>query len=158
VIVIADAGPLLHLHWIGALAWGLPDQTIEVVDDVWIEVQRQAPEVLRDARLHRRTTPSPPPTTLSRWQLDAGELAALSYALQQRPDSEVLVLCDEREARSACRDLSIPVVGSIGLIVEAFRDGRVAREVAKTALHDLPRRGRLHVRDDLIGIAVAALS
>ena len=43
------------------------------------------------------------------------------------------------------------------LIVAAFRDGRVTQETAKTALRDLPARGRFHVKDTLIAQALAAL-
>lgn len=157
MIVIADAGPLLHLHWIEALPWALPAQTIEVVDEVWVEVEKFAPDALKDSRLHRRTVERPVAGELSRWKLDPGEQAALSYALEQRETGEVLVLCDEREARLACRDLSIPITGSIGLIVEAYRTGRVAKETAEAALQDLPDRGRLYVDQDLIDIAVAGL-
>lgn len=34
MIVVADAGPLLHLFWVGATAWALPPQEIAVVEDV----------------------------------------------------------------------------------------------------------------------------
>lgn len=157
MIVIADAGPLLHLYWIEALSWALPPQRVEVVEEVWVEVQKFAPDALQDNRLYRQAVECSVAPELSRWSLDPGELAALSYALRQRETSEVLVLCDEREARLACRDLLIPVTGSIGLIVEAHRAGRVAREIAESALRNLPNRGRLHVRDEVINMAIAAL-
>jgi len=38
VIVVADAGPILHLHWIGSLSWGLPATKIHVVEQVWLEI------------------------------------------------------------------------------------------------------------------------
>lgn len=33
-VIIADAGPLLHLFWVDALAWALPPQEIVVVEAV----------------------------------------------------------------------------------------------------------------------------
>mgnify|MGYP001595753722 CR=1 FL=1 len=157
MIIIADAGPLLHLHCVEALTWALPDQPIEVVEEVWTEVEKFAPDALRDSRLHRCVIGQLPARELSRWRLDPGERMALSYALAQRKSSVVLVLCDEREARLACRDLSIPITGSIGLIVEASRAGRVARKIAEDALRALPNRGRLYVEQYLIDITVAGL-
>ena len=156
MIIVADAGPLLHLFWVGALGWGLPPLPIHVVREVWLEVEAHAPEALQDARLLLQLAPALPPI-LEQWNLDAGERAALAYAASQQTAGEVLVLCDEREGRRACQELSLPVIGSIGLIVEAFRAGRVSREVAETALRDLPGRGRLHVRPELIESAVDAL-
>jgi len=158
MIVIADAGPILHLYWVDALPWALPPQPIDVVAEVWQQVDRHEPRALTDSRFRRRVVAAPHPSELSSWKLDSGEVAALGYAVSQRDTDRVLVLCDEREARTACARLAIPVVGSIGLIIRAFRTGRVAGEVAQTALRDLPRRGRLHVTEALIELAVEMLS
>jgi hypothetical protein len=53
VIVVADAGPILHLHWIGCLSWGLPPTSIHVVEQVWTEITQHAPQALADPRLER---------------------------------------------------------------------------------------------------------
>ena len=39
--VVADAGPLPHLYWVGALDWALPRQDIIVVDEVWQEASNR---------------------------------------------------------------------------------------------------------------------
>ena len=158
MIVIADAGPILHLYWVDASSWALPPQTIDVVDEVWHEVGKYEPQALSDSRLRRTVITPPWPPELFSWKLDAGELAALAYAVRHRDTDDVLVLCDEHEARKACSQLAIPVVGSVGLIVRAFHAGRVAGDVAQTALRDLPGRGRLHVTKALIELAVEMLS
>lgn len=158
MIVVADAGPLLHLFWVDATEWALPSQPIIVVEEVWREVQRHEPRLLQDPRLRRTETAASPPTALDRFSLDAGERAALSYAYQHRTDDEILVLCDERSARQACRDLALPVTGSIGLIIEAARSGLVSVDIAGRALRELPARGRLHIAADLIERAIRSLS
>jgi predicted nucleic acid-binding protein len=158
MIVVADTGPVLHLFWVGALSWALPPQPIDVVRPVWEEVRAHAPDALQDTRLRVVDPPTVVAPPLARWTLDAGESAALSYALAHQDTETVLVLCDEQEARSACSALSLPVVGSIGLIIEAFRAGRVSMQTATAALRDLPGPGRLHVRPELISLALAALT
>ena len=52
-----------------------------MVDEVWNEVEKHAPEALQDAWLQR--VPSSPTVSplLTDWQLDRDEQAALSYAL-----------------------------------------------------------------------------
>lgn len=157
MIVVADAGPLLHLHWIHASSWALPPTTIEVVAEVWTEVQRNAPDALGDARLHRVPTQALLDPAVVPFGLDPGEASALTYAIARRTDDALLLLCDELAARRACAQLSLQVVGSIGLIVEAFRAGRVEHDVAEAALLALPTTGRLHVTATLIDRAVAAL-
>lgn len=157
MITVADTGPLLHLFWVDALAWALPPGPIDVVDTVWREVERHEQDVLKDVRLRRVTAPTLLPPELAAKNLDSGEEAALSYALAQTGE-DVLVLCDEIRARKACGALSLPVIGSIGLIVRAFQDGRVSQQMAVTALRDLPTRGLLYVRESLLDDAVAQIN
>jgi predicted nucleic acid-binding protein len=158
MIVVADAGPLLHLFWIDGASWALPPQSIEVVQAVWDEVRSHAPGALQDPRLRHVAEPITPSPVLSAWNLDDGEMAALTYALSFQQSDQVLVLCDEQMARRACLAIGLTVVGSIGLIIEAFRASRVPLATAETALRELPGRGRLHVRPQLIEVALADLS
>jgi predicted nucleic acid-binding protein len=70
----------------------------------------------------------------------------------------VLVLCDEREARRACTALGLPRVGSVGLILTAFKAGRIERAEAERSLRELPGRGRLYVTAQVIEMAVQELN
>jgi len=150
VIVVADTGPVLHLHWVDALTWALPPLPVHLVDEVWQEVLKIDPGVLNNPRLVRVTASRERVPLLDPFQLDEGEKAALCFALSQNDLRTVLVLCDERAARAACSALSIAVTGSIGLIVEALRGRRVSPVEAQRALRELPSRGRLHVTPALI--------
>lgn len=154
MIVVADAGPILHLYWVGGLAWGLPTAHVYVVEQVWTEVQRHAPEALGDARLQRIAAPMPDPTWRTRFSLQEGELAAMAFALSQ---PVALLLTDDEAARRACNALALAAVGTVGLVIEAARAGRVAVEEAIHALNDLPNKGRLHVSRSLLARAIAAL-
>jgi predicted nucleic acid-binding protein len=125
---------------------------------VWDEVSAHEPQALLDPRLRRVKASEPRQAVLGAWHLDGGEAAALSYALEQPDPREVLVLCDERQAREVCAALALSVVGSVGLIVAAFHEGRADRATCIAALRDLPVRGRLHIRPELIEAAVAAVN
>ena len=157
MIIVADTGPIIHLHWIGASAWALPPFPIHVVEEVWGEILSLDRSALDDTRFVRVTADREQPKILERFHLDAGEVAALCFALSQKDRRSVLVLCDERAARAACSALSVSVTGSIGLILEAFHSGRVQRKEAERALQELPGRGRLHVDLSLVRRAVDAL-
>ncbi len=156
MIVIADTGPLLHLFWVDALEWALPPQPVFVVESVWREIVSYAPEAIRDPRLRRVPTPADVPASLASRKLDSGEKAALAYALTLSAD-EVLILCDEIRGRRACRDLSLSVKGSVGLIIEAVQQGRTTKETARVALQDLAGRGRFYVKAGVIAQALAAI-
>ncbi|MBI4704814.1 MAG: hypothetical protein HY744_27235 [Deltaproteobacteria bacterium] len=158
MIVVADSGPLLHLHWVAASRWALPPCPMDVVEEVWLEVERHARAALADDRLRRITVSPPISRRVAPLCLDAAEACALSHALSQQRDADVLVLCDELRARHACAELGLAVVGSIGLVVEAHRAGRAGFAAARDALEALPTLGRLHVSPALVARAIESLA
>ena len=109
--------------------------------------------VVADAGPLRVASPHPR-SALGLERLDAGEAAAITYALAQR---EPLILCDNLAARRVCTRLGVSVTGTIGLIVEAARGRHTSVESATAALTMLPPAGRVDVSADLIRTAVDAL-
>jgi predicted nucleic acid-binding protein len=154
VIVVADAGPILHLHWIGCLPWGLPPSPIHVVEQVWTEILQHAPEALADPRLEREPMVELDPHFQAKFSLQSGETAAIAFALKH---SGSLLLTDDAAARRACVSVGLAAVGTIGLILEAARSKRASVDEALRALEQLPKKGRLHVTPELLARAVAAL-
>lgn len=154
--IICDAGPLLHLHWVGAASWALPGGDCLVAQSVWDEVARQDSGALQYDQL-RRTPDLTPAPRLAAWRLDAGETAALSLALSLTHAVEVLVLCDESQGRQACARLGLSCMGSVGLIVEAALADRVGLEAAEAAVLALPGRGRCWLRREVIDAAIARI-
>jgi predicted nucleic acid-binding protein len=154
VIVVADAGPILHLHWIGCLSWGLPATNVHVVEQVWLEIAQHAPQALGDPRLERHLGTEADPELQRRFSLQLGETAAIGFALQQ---SSALLLTDDEAARRACATLRLAAVGTIGLVLEAARSKRATIDQARRALECLPTQGRLHVTQELLARAIAAL-
>ena len=88
-VVVTDAGPILHLHWVDASQWALPDGPIIVVETVWTEIERHEPAALADQRLRRVPDPEATPAELIRADLDPGERAALAYAFLARQTASV---------------------------------------------------------------------
>ncbi len=157
MIIIADAGPLLHLFWVDALDWALPPQEIIVVETVWREVDAYAPDALQDSRLRRTPDMSVIPPLLAARNLDSGEEASLAYALAQSDLSDLLVLSDDLQARRACQQMALPVTGTLGLLSTAFQAGRASKGTAVAALNELPIRGRFYVKPALIARTIENL-
>lgn len=156
LILIADAGPLLHLYWIQASEWALPCLPIVVPASVAREVEAYTADIL--SHPHLRIVHDPPPDArVLRARLGAGETAALSLALAQPEPAAVRLLCDDLAARRAAEGVGIAVLGSLGLIIRAFDAGRVTRGEAVTAVLALPRQGRLHVRPELLRDVIEAI-
>lgn len=74
MIVVADAGPILHLYWIDGSSWALPPQDIFVVDEVWVEIEKFAPAALEDPRLLRAAAPASSSVDAKRLHLDPAKL------------------------------------------------------------------------------------
>ena len=154
MIVVADAGPILHLYWIGCLSWGLPPTPIHVVEQVWTEITQHAPQALADPRLEREPVVEIDPELQAKFSLQSGETAAIAFALKH---SASLLLTDDAAARRACASVGLAAVGTIGLVLEAARSKRVPVDEALQALEQLPNKGRLHVTPELLAQAIAAL-
>ena len=154
MIVVADAGPIAHLHWIGCLSWGLPPTSVHVVEQVWTEITQHAPQALADRRLEREPAGEIDPALQAKFALQSGEAAAIAFALKH---SGSLLLTDDAAARRACVSVGLAAVGTIGLILEAARSKRVPVDEALQALEQLPNKGRLHVTPELLAQAIAAL-
>jgi uncharacterized protein len=144
VIVVADSGPIIHLGLLGLLDL-LPELfgrvvvpravyhevvvqgagepgSAELESARWADVQ----DVNEDTPLHR----------VLRRELDAGESAVLCLAVQL---SAALVLMDERAGRGLAKQLGLTVRGTLGILAQAKRQGRI--EALSPLLKQLVARG-----------------
>ncbi|HUO10366.1 MAG TPA: DUF3368 domain-containing protein [Phycisphaerae bacterium] len=62
------------------------------------------------------------PDTLIEWGLGSGETAVLALAMERAPAVAVL---DDASARAAARTLSVPVIGTLGVVLRAKVKGLV---------------------------------
>ncbi|MCL6475935.1 MAG: DUF3368 domain-containing protein [Firmicutes bacterium] len=61
--------------------------------------------------------------SILRMQLDAGEAEAIALAAEHKAD---ILLIDESEGREVARNLGLSVTGSIGILLRAYRSGKVS--------------------------------
>ncbi len=72
MIVVADAGQILDLCWIGCLSRGLPPALIHVVEQVWTEITEHAQQAPADPRLEREPVVEMDPALQAGQPSDAG--------------------------------------------------------------------------------------
>ena len=72
--------------------------------------------------------------------LDKGEAEAIALAAERPP---ARLLLDEADGREAARRLGIPVVGTVGILAAARRDGQIQR--LQPILDDLIQRHRFRL-------------
>lgn len=75
-------------------------------------------------------------------ELDAGEAAAITYAIENEAD---LVLLDERDGRKAARRHGLDVTGVVGILLRGAEDGSVDIETELDRL----RNAGFWISDDL---------
>jgi predicted nucleic acid-binding protein len=96
------------------------------------------------------TAPAPviPPEVVA-WNLGPGESAVLALALAE-PGSFAVI--DDLEARRCARSLSIPLIGTLGLVILARQDGRIA--AARPVVQRLRASG-MYLSDRIINEALS---
>lgn len=82
-------------------------------------------------------------------EMGRGETGAVALA-PETPNA--VVVLDDRKGRRAARDLNLPFVGTVGLVIEAKRKGRIA--CARKVLDDLLAVG-MFASDAVIRAAIA---
>lgn len=159
MIVVADAGPLIHLAGIGQLdlirrlspsvlvpesvyrevvvgGAGLPG-AVEVESAEWITVVTASRVEVVDA--------------LVAGGLHRGESEAIALAVERRADQ---LLIDERQGRLTAEGLGIPVIGSIGILIAAKARGEVH---AVAPLLEALRTSGLWLSDALVTRVLTAI-
>ncbi|HXO19038.1 MAG TPA: DUF3368 domain-containing protein [Thermoanaerobaculia bacterium] len=144
MIVVADAGPIIHLSLVNkANLFALLYRWVLVPTEVYEEVVVAGAGLPGSLELAQATWSEIVAEPVEedvvpglKAQLGAGEAAAIFHAITRRAD---LILSDDRQARKAARNLSFRVKGTLGILLEAKRRGHVV-EVAPS-LVELRSRG-----------------
>ena len=127
MIVVADSSPLIAMGRVGQLeilrkVFG----QLLVPEAVWKEVVESdkpgSQEIATASWIERRTVTDSTWVNLLKHDLGPGEAEAIILARETGAD---FVLMDERLGRSAARNLGVKVVGLIGVLIEANRQGLI---------------------------------
>ena len=149
-IVVCDSGPLIALAKLNRLQvlidlWG----TVQITDTVYEESvvfgqAHGAPDALT-IRLfwqqHQLPVVPVPAIVLAAYQpalaLDPGEHATFALALTL---NDVLVLVDDEEARSEARRLGLPIRGTLGVLVAAYRQALLTLSEVELLINEVAAR------------------
>ena len=147
---VVDASPIILLAKTGHLVL-LPTTTDKLlIPKAVAEEIRQAPSddparTWLDAEGEQFVEPTGPlAETVAAWDLGRGESRVLSVGVRR---DGWTALMDDGAARRCGKGLDIPIIGTLGLLVVAKREGYLAavRPVTKAL-----RRAGLHVDDDVV--------
>ena len=152
-IVVADAGPLIHLDELGCLDFLADFSAVHTTEQVWREVTRHRPSLtpssLPRLRIEKSTWPVGSAVTVlaEAFDLDAGELSALGLMQHLSAD---LFLCDDAAARLVAESLGYGVHGTIGLVIRAIRRQQRTKPQVLEILRAIPTRSTLFIKPSLL--------
>ena len=156
-VVVADAGPIIHLDELSCLDILADFGKVIVPEAVWLEVQRHRPKTLEsvDGLFSRQPALQP-----SQWvkaltplyTLHAGEQEALHLCVEF---DNCLLLTDDTAARLAAKSLSIPAHGTLGLLIRAMRRQSRSKAEVLALMRDIPKQTTLHIRPALLAEVIA---
>jgi len=151
-VVVADAGPILHLDELGCLDVLNDFAEVLIPPAVWEEIARHRPAALKASPVLKKIpVTSEPDERLKnlgqRFALHRGEMQALQLAVERQAQ---LFLTDDGAARVAAQELGCKLHGTIGLILRSVRCGRRTLANAISLLEAIPTRSTLHLKPSLL--------
>jgi predicted nucleic acid-binding protein len=162
IVAVVDAGPLIHLAEINCLPLLQSFGTLYLADAVWSETvgaKRIAAQDTLGLTNVARIALAQPELALfiqknNLGDLQAGELECL-LACQQLHASTLLT--DDLAVRDTAKRLNLTPVGSLGIVVRAFRAGQVSLQEAERYINNLDEISSLFVTRAIVELAIAQL-
>ena len=160
-VVVTDAGPVIHLLEIGCLHFLDIFDTVYLPAAVWqetVESGRVAAQQIEQLRSIQRI--QVPGSTAgfvlahNLTHLHFGEQACLHLCEQL---GLKLLLTDDLAVRQVAKQRGITPVGSLGMVVRAYRLGIISLDEAEEYLNDLYTTSTLFVTRAIIDIAIGQL-
>ncbi|MGI9174885.1 MAG: hypothetical protein ACR2GR_06165 [Rhodothermales bacterium] len=157
-----DAGPLIHLGEIGGIAFLRVFRLLHVPEAVWAETvgrdRVQEADLLSLTHLQRRVVVQEKVTRFvtenNLGHLHAGEEESLYLCYSDRL---LLLLTDDLAVREAAKHRGITPVGSLGVVVRAYRTGQISVSEAERFLNDLYDSSTLFVTRTIVDLAMEQL-
>ena len=159
---VADAGPLIHLAEIGGFSLLGVFETLHISGAVWAEAvgagRVHEAEILALGNTQRHTLSETEVTRFvgehSLHNLHVGERGCLLLCQQI---SVPLLLTDDLAVREAAKRLGLTPVGSLGVVVKAYRLGRIPLDEAERLIADLYDVSILFVTRAIVELAIDQL-
>jgi len=152
IVVIADAGPLIHLDELNSLDVLADFGRIIVPNAVWREVENHRPQALQhnDVNLIRKSVvnfSSQVNALMPLYTLHLGEQEALHLCMEY---SRSMLLTDDTAARLASKNIGVAAHGTLGILVRSIRQKSRTKAEVLTLLRAIPKETTLHIRATLL--------
>lgn len=162
VSAVSNAGPLTHLTEIDCLSLLCIFESLHIPDAVWSETVEKGrtlqASILKLGHIQRHTLSQVEVTRFiqgnSLEELHAGEHECLYLC---RQIGVPVLLTDDLAVREAAKRLNLIPVGSLGIIVRAYRVGHVSQAEAEHHIIELHNVSSLFVTKAIVDLAIEQL-
>jgi predicted nucleic acid-binding protein len=160
LLIVADAGPLIHLDELSALDVLSDYTSVLVPNAVWLEVQQHRPQALLqiNVKLIRQATQPVSDRVKAMaalYTLHHGEREALELCLTHSVD---LLITDDTAARLAANNMNIVTHGTLGLLIRSVRQKLREPSEVLALLAAIPEKTTLHIRPSLLNEVIAQVA
>lgn len=146
-LVVADAGPLIHLEQADALS--LLELTGEIlVPKTVLDELEDGPTDVSELEFSVEQVTMDLDSAYP--HLDPGETAALVVCIER----DAILLTDDMDARNTANEEGVEVHGSMGVVLYGYSQGVIAEEAAKQTLRELKQDTSLYLSTPLIEHAI----
>ena len=162
LIAVADAGPFIHLAEVNCLSFLNVFTRLHVPETVWSEIARQPQITNADfSRVTNVQRHNLSRTEVARFvaenhlgELHSGEQECLFLCKQIGAS---ILLTDDLATRDVAKQVNLTPVGSLGVVVRAYRAGRISLGDAERHLGELYENSSLFVTRAIVELAIEQL-
>jgi len=147
---VVDAGPFIHLIEIGSISLLQIFDAIHVPRAVWMEIGEHSKNILKEIYITRHNLPEMQISEFTHKEglekLHSGEIECLYLC---RQINLPILLTDDIAVREAAKSMQITPVGSLGIVVKAYKNGKISLAEAEQYISDLYDISSLFVTREL---------
>jgi predicted nucleic acid-binding protein len=153
ILVVLDAGPLIHLDELDCLPVLEGFAALLIPTVVWREATHHRPrlnlEKIPGANISDPIGPSPLPLAAASFahELHAGEIAAITLLHEAGGG---MLLSDDEAARQTAESLGFHVAGTLGLLLRGIRRGQISSLRVRKIIAEFPQHCSLHISRALL--------
>lgn len=145
---VSDSGPIIHLLEVGALPVFLVFKEVLIPPEVSNETSQHKARIMNLRLVQLRASAKDLARIgVTEYRIGLGEAEAIALALQEKID---LFLTDDLAARGVAKAYGLEPHGSLGIILRAFREGKLSKEVAVEKVALLYEHSSLFITKDLV--------
>ncbi|MEK6855552.1 MAG: DUF3368 domain-containing protein [Nanoarchaeota archaeon] len=153
---ISNTGPIIHLSEINLTETLKIFKTITIPLEVSKEIKKHNIPIPKNIKIISIDAQSKNIVNLltNQYNLDMGESEAIALTIQTNSD---YFLTDDLDARITAKVYNLKVHGTIGIILRAFKEKIINKELAITKIKEMHSQSSLFITNDLIEEAIKAI-